>query len=543
MRTAIPNRPASTRSHRPRAITVFAAAFIAGAAAAVGVNRALDVRLAQLKPRVESETIFVALRSLPQGSPVTVWDVGLRDWPKAMMPSTALRANDTFSGLVLKHPLREGQPLLSIQLAEAASGPQIPGDGPAYAPPRTATQSTQTTEADLWSPAQPASTASVTPAPKAGSPIVPAAMPASVPSTPTAGAIPAAIAAAPLADGGSADVAVSVAPASDANAAAAITAAAIPAAAIPAAAIPAVAIPPIAIPPVVQADTAVPVTQPAMPAVEAVAVAPAVNETATMSPSEPVAPQAGLVAITDTAITDSDLANSALSPEATPVAMPIPAPEPIPAVAAAVVPLPAPEAATPPASTSSAPESPAERVVHHPVARPRSPSAFQSESVVAQPPIPLPAPQPVERPQSVAVRYLVVPESIAVQADTSFAVRPDAVQQTDDTQTQQPHPMPRVSSNAVRPLPGTETARRTQRPNGQQGVSGQQGGQPSRTGNQPTPATGTPATDPENQPRFGSMFPNLSAGIDAIERELSGSRRERTEQAEQPAASRPRPQY
>ena len=533
MRTAIPNRPASTRSHRPRAITVFAAAFVAGAAAAVGVNRALDVRLAQLKPRVESETIFVALRSLPQGSPVTVWDVGLRDWPKAMMPLTALRANDTFSGLVLKHPLREGQPLLSIQLAEAASGPQIPSGGPAYAPPRTATQSTQTTEADLWSPAQPASTASVTPAPKAASPIVPAAMPASVPSTPTAGAIPAAIAAAPQADGGSAHVAVSTAPASDANAAAAI---------------PPVAIPPVAIPPVVQADAAVPVTQPAMPAVEAVAVAPAVNETAAMSPSEPVAPQAELVAITDSAITDSDLANSDLansapSPETTPVAMPIPAPEPIPAVAAAVVPLPAPEAATPPASTRSAPESPAERVVHHPVARPRSPSAFQSESVVVQPPIPLPAPQPVERPQSVAVRYLVVPESIAVQADTSFALRPDAVQQTDAIQTQQPHPVPRVSSNAVRPLPGTETARRTQRPIGQQGVSGQQGGQPSRTGNQPTPATGTPATEPENQPRFGSMFPNLSAGIDAIERELSGSRRERTEQAEQPAASRPRPQY
>jgi len=539
MRTAIPNRPASTRSHRPRAITVFAAAFVAGAAAAVGVNRALDVRLAQLKPRVESETIFVALRSLPQGSPVTVWDVGLRDWPKAMMPSTALRANDTFSGLVLKHPLREGQPLLSIQLAEAASGPQIPVGGPAYAPPRTATQSTQTTEADLWSPAQPASTASVTPAPKTATPIVPAAMPASVPSTPTAGPLPAAIAVAPQADGGSAHVAASVAPASDANAAAAI---------------PAVAIPAVAIPTVAQADAAVPVTQPAMPAVEEVAVAPAVNETAAMSPSEPVAPQAGLVAITDSAITDSDLANSAItdsaitdsdlansapSPEATPVAMPIPAPEPepIPAVAAAVVPLPAPEAATPPASTRSAPESPAERVVHHPVARPRSPSAFQSESVVAQPPIPLPAPQPVERPQSVAVRYLVVPESIAVQADTSFAVRPDAVQQTDATQTQQPHPVPRVSSNAVRPLPGTETARRTQRP------IGQQGGQPSRTGNQPTPATGTPATDPENQPRFGSMFPNLSAGIDAIERELSGSRRERTEQAEQPAASRPRPQY
>jgi Flp pilus assembly protein CpaB len=58
----------------------------------VGVNRTLDVRMAQSKPRVESEAIFVALRSLPQGSPVTVWDVALRDWPKAMMPATALRA-------------------------------------------------------------------------------------------------------------------------------------------------------------------------------------------------------------------------------------------------------------------------------------------------------------------------------------------------------------------------------------------------------------------------------------------------------------------
>jgi diaminopimelate epimerase len=65
-----------------------------GAAAAVGVNRLLDVHIARSKPQIECEPIFVALRSLPQGAPVTVWDVGLRDWPKAMMPSTALRAND-----------------------------------------------------------------------------------------------------------------------------------------------------------------------------------------------------------------------------------------------------------------------------------------------------------------------------------------------------------------------------------------------------------------------------------------------------------------
>ena len=56
----------SGKGHRPRAATVFAAAFIAGAAAAFGVNRALDVHIAQSRPKVESEPIFVALRSLPQ---------------------------------------------------------------------------------------------------------------------------------------------------------------------------------------------------------------------------------------------------------------------------------------------------------------------------------------------------------------------------------------------------------------------------------------------------------------------------------------------
>ena len=49
--------------HKPKALTVFAAAFVAGAAAAVGLNRALDVHIAQSKPHVESESIFVALHS------------------------------------------------------------------------------------------------------------------------------------------------------------------------------------------------------------------------------------------------------------------------------------------------------------------------------------------------------------------------------------------------------------------------------------------------------------------------------------------------
>jgi hypothetical protein len=153
----------STRRHRPKATTVFVAAFLAGAVAAVVVNRMLDLHLAQAKPQVESEPIFVALRPLPQGSPVTVWDVALRDWPRAMLPSTALKASDSFEGSVLKYPLREGQPLLSVHLlpttaaTAAAAATEEVFVKPQAAPPAP---SRREPEPDLWTPggtaAQPA---------------------------------------------------------------------------------------------------------------------------------------------------------------------------------------------------------------------------------------------------------------------------------------------------------------------------------------------------------------------------------------------------
>ena len=150
-------RPAD-RSQRPKATTVFAAAFLAGAAAAVGLNRTLDVHLAQRQPRVESEPIFVALRSLPQGTPLTVWDVALRDWPKAMLPAAALRPRDSFDGMVLKHSIREGQPILSIQLVKAATV----GNGQLAAATTATTATTAATapasvpapQTDLWAPAE-----------------------------------------------------------------------------------------------------------------------------------------------------------------------------------------------------------------------------------------------------------------------------------------------------------------------------------------------------------------------------------------------------
>ncbi len=147
----------SAKRHRPKSTTVFVAAFVAGAVAAVVVNRALDLHLAQSKPQVESEPIFVALRALPQGSPVTVWDVALRDWPCAMLPSSALRAKDSFEGSVLKYPLREGQPLLSVQLMPASQPTVTP-----VAP----TASTATLDETFVMPAPAPAPTSVTQAPK-----------------------------------------------------------------------------------------------------------------------------------------------------------------------------------------------------------------------------------------------------------------------------------------------------------------------------------------------------------------------------------------
>lgn len=145
------DRRSPARSQRPKATTVFAAAFLAGAAAAVGLNRTLDVHLAQRQPRVESEPIFVALRSLPQGAPVTVWDVALRDWPKAMLPAAAMRPRDSFEGMVLKHPLREGQPILSVQLAQAVAAENAQVVEAAASTPRPVEQVAPQT--DLWAPA------------------------------------------------------------------------------------------------------------------------------------------------------------------------------------------------------------------------------------------------------------------------------------------------------------------------------------------------------------------------------------------------------
>lgn len=364
----------SKKGHRPRAATVFAAAFIAGAAAAFGVNRALDVHLAQSKPRVESEPIFVALRSLPQGAAVTVWDVALREWPKAMMPAAALRPQDSFEGAVLKHPIREGQPLLAFQLVKAAaeSESQMVG-APAAALP-TPQPVDAIPQPDLWAPGE----------------------------QPAAPAAPATAAATPV-----------VAPIEPA------------------------------------AETVIPPT--------------------TGEPTVAVAPAAEQVA-------------TAAEPE----------------VVSVVQPAPPTDVEPPPAATP------------------------QPQAVAAKP----------------AVRYLVVPERIAMQADRSF-VAPAPAPPAATKPVQQPQPTEQVKPQpqqvAKQPPPVREAPQSIQQ-------RSRTARQPRSTVTQP-PAPQRPASPSQrpapakprgNASTFQSMFPNLSAGMTAVEEQLQKIKREREAASDTP---------
>ncbi len=467
MRTASNSRLAAKQSHRPRAATVFAAAFVAGAAAAVGVNRTLDVRMAQAKPRVESEAIFVALRSLPQGSPVTVWDVALRDWPKAMLPTTALRATDDFNGALLKHPLREGQPLLSIQLIPQSKAASVPDATPsgtepaapaqsAWAPPRQA-------DADLWAPAA-------------------AAAPSPVPDT------------APQ---------VSPPPTSPA---------------------PVVAVPP----PVVTAVEGVPAEPPVT--TEAVSVN-TVPPHAT-APAEPPA-----VAAVEAPAPTNDAAPAASAETA---AVETAQAEPVAGAAPT-------DGAFPNAPTLAPDPIPTAGLVAQPPAEP--------VSVIAQAAEPPEPPVPTERPRA-AMKYLVVPESIATRADASFATGVPSGQETlaaapaaqastpagpAAPDSWQPSSDPSVKPLPATALPSTTNSTAASRQPTSRSSRTPQARPPQRQGRQPQ------ATPPVNgrlqaPPRFGSaMFPNLSAGVEAIESEMGRARRQRAGEADEPAARRPGP--
>lgn len=432
--------------HRPRTLTVFVAAFTAGAALAVGVNRFLDIRLAQSRPQVECEPIFVVLRSLPQGAPVTVWDVALRDWPKAGMPTSALRATDSFEGCVLKHAVREGQPLLSVQLVHGGgeAGQGVANEEP-FTPPPAAPASAQAD--DLWLPAATAATPTAPSRPSAAETI----------ATTPAVAEPVAE---PADEPGVADTAEAVT--SPQPIAAPERTATSEVAATP-------------------ADTvATPAAEPTEPTETTTQTETEIDampvETAASPPPEPAPPAA---------------------PDATETAeIPTTTTRPTQPAASAPTPAAVPEGRQPPPRLAADLDPP--------------PAAVDAESL----------PSVMARSEETAsaddaapagerIRYLVVPERIARQADTSFTT-PTATPPQDEP----------VASTEARP-----TATTTQRQQSQAAAPpARKPSPPAATRTKPAPARTAPAKQPqptqERRPlgprAWGAVFPNVSAGLESI---------------------------
>jgi hypothetical protein len=408
MHTASPSRADQPRRHRPSRVTVFTTAFVAGAAVAFGVNRMLDVHLAQTRPQVECEPIFVALHSLPQGSPITVWDVALKDWPRAMLPTSALRARDTFEGMVLRHPLREGQPLLSVQLvpADGAARSAAPAPEQPFTPPPPATQAAAMPEADLWAPA-----------------------PAATPE----------VAATPDVRVSRTDVdAVPVTPTTPPEAAATDT-----------------------------ADTFV---------------APEPAREPTLVATEPAR--------------EPTLVSTEPTPEPTPVATE-PAVDPQPEAAQPEMLVTTDSLYAPvPASPPSDLDGPLAGVGG--LTATDAPSQADAGASVLKPGT---SETPAAAPSQTAGRYLVVPERIALQADASFAP-PPAPQSPNPTTQAQPAP---VTKTATKPA---------NRAGSGQGSTGQRSG----TKRQPQPQSGQGSARQAAAPSrpLGGMFPNLTAGIEAM---------------------------
>lgn len=514
MTATVPHRAPPALRHRPKTLTVFAAAFIAGAAVAVGVNRALDVHLAQSKPQVECEPIFVALRSLPQGSPVTVWDVALRDWPKAMVPSTALKSHDTFEGHLLRHPLREGQPLLSVQLMRSAASSTSNDTDPTvieqpFAPPPPAPAGKDVADAsDSW-------------------------LPGPAPTTIAATERPARIAAGPQAEH----------------------------------------VEPTTTPFTATPDQPQPVetptpenpkpTEPRQPT-DVVASTPATIEPQpqllpTVEPQAVPEPQPLPQSVSRTDVPDTVVAATPPSPElvpypsvTAPAAPPQPAAQPsraTPAEAATTTiaeptpddePTPA-AAATPPTSTPSPVDPASDTVVTTPPTPELKTVLAQNPTTAAQADVPA-ARTPGQSPN----RYLVVPERIALQADVSFVSPPPRDRDDDQVTTQQPQAVEQpVVQQPTRPTPQTtqtpqqKSAQRQTTAGRLPGRSGPAvrspaapratgGGTRQQPGATQPPAGKRPATATAPQT---PMFPNIAAGIDAL---TGGFKRPRDEQRTSP---------
>lgn len=116
---------------RAKSILLLLLALGCGLVASIGITQVMATRQAQSPGPVETESIFVAMKDIAMGDPLTAQMVKLEPWPKDKIPAGALTRLEDVEGRRPKGPIPAGSPivdnlLLGKGITEAGAGAAIP---------------------------------------------------------------------------------------------------------------------------------------------------------------------------------------------------------------------------------------------------------------------------------------------------------------------------------------------------------------------------------------------------------------------------------
>lgn len=116
---------------RAKSILLLLLALGCGLVASIGITQVMATRQAAGPGPVETESIFVAMKDIAMGDPLTAQMVKLEPWPKDKIPAGALTRLEDIEGRRPKGPIPAGSPivdnmLLGKGITEAGAGAAIP---------------------------------------------------------------------------------------------------------------------------------------------------------------------------------------------------------------------------------------------------------------------------------------------------------------------------------------------------------------------------------------------------------------------------------
>ncbi len=116
---------------RAKSILLLLLALGCGLVASIGITQVMATRQAATSGPVETESIFVAMKDIAMGDPLTAQMVKLEPWPKDKIPAGALTRLEDIEGRRPKGPIPAGSPivdnlLLGKGMTESGAGAAIP---------------------------------------------------------------------------------------------------------------------------------------------------------------------------------------------------------------------------------------------------------------------------------------------------------------------------------------------------------------------------------------------------------------------------------